>query len=115
MKFYHYPKCTTCIKARKFLIAKYPEMEIIDIKLNPLNYDQIKEYHQKANCELKKIFNTSGLSYKSLNLKEKLGSLSLDEAYKLLASDPMLIKRPVIILDDKVFFGFKEDHFKWLS
>ena len=102
MLFVCYPKCTTCQKARKWLQEKGMEFEERDIKIQNPTKEELKEWHEKSNLPLKKFFNTSGQSYRSLGLKDKLPTLSQDEAVKLLSSDGMLIKRPILIKDGKV-------------
>ena len=108
LKFICYPKCTTCQKARKWLYDNKIEYEFRDIKLDSPTLDELTEWHKKSGLPLKKFFNTSGLLYKSLDLKNKLPSMSGDEMLKLLASDGMLVKRPLLVEDDFVLVGFKE-------
>lgn len=108
LKFICYPKCTTCQKARKWLNDNKIEYEFRDIKLDKPTFDELTEWHKKSGLSLKKFFNTSGLLYKSLDLKNKLPTMSEDEMLKLLASDGMLVKRPLLIGDDFVLVGFKE-------
>ena len=107
-KFICYPKCTTCQKAKSWLDDNKIEYEFRDIKLNNPTLDELKEWHKKSGLPLKKFFNTSGLLYKSLDLKNKLPTMSEDEMLKLLASDGMLVKRPLLIGDSFVLVGFKE-------
>ena len=108
VKFICYPKCTTCQKARKWLDDNNIEYEFRDIKLDNPTLDELKEWHKKSGLPLKKFFNTSGLLYKSLDLKNKLPTMTDDEMLNLLASDGMLVKRPLLIGDDFVLVGFKE-------
>ena len=108
VKFICYPKCTTCQKARKWLDDNKIEYELRDIKLDNPKLDELTEWHKKSGLPLKKFFNTSGLLYKSLDLKNKLPTMSEDEMLKLLASDGMLVKRPLLICDNFVLVGFKE-------
>ena len=108
VKFICYPKCTTCQKAQKWLGDNQIEYEFRDIKLYNPTLDELKEWHKKSGLPLKKFFNTSGLLYKSLALKNKLPTMSEDEMLKLLASDGMLVKRPLLIGDSFVLVGFKE-------
>lgn len=108
LKFICYPKCTTCQKARKWLDNNQIEYEIRDIKLNNPTLDELIEWHKKSGLPLKKFFNTSGLLYKSLDLKNKLPSMEEDEILNLLATDGMLVKRPLLIGDDFVLVGFKD-------
>ena len=107
-KFICYPKCTTCQKAKSWLDDNKIEYEFRDIKLNNPTLDELKEWHKKSGLPLKKFFNTSGLLYKSLDLKNKLPTMSEDEMLKLLASDGMLVKRPLLIGDSFILVGFKE-------
>ena len=108
VKFICYPKCTTCQKARKWLDDSQVEYEFRDIKLDNPTLDELTEWHKKSGLPLKKFFNTSGLLYKSLDLKNKLPTMTEDEMLKLLASDGMLVKRPLLIGDSSVLVGFKE-------
>ena len=108
LKFICYPKCTTCQKAKKWLDDNKIEYEFRDIKLDSPTLNELTEWHKKSGLPLKKFFNTSGLLYKSLDLKNKLPSMSGDEMLKLLASDGMLVKRPLLVGDDFVLVGFKE-------
>ena len=111
IKFICYPKCTTCQKARKWLDDNKIEYEIRDIKLDNPTLDELSEWYKKSGLPLKKFFNTSGLLYKSLDLKNKLPAMSEDEMLKLLATDGMLVKRPLVISDSFVLVGFKEDEY----
>lgn len=106
--FLCYPKCSTCKKAEKWLLDKGIEFEKRDIKTQNPSEDEIKEWHKKSNLPLKKFFNTSGQLYKSMNLKEKLPEMTEEEMYSLLATDGMLVKRPIFVKVDKVLVGFKE-------
>ena len=112
MQFICYPKCTTCQKAKKWLDANgvvYDERHIED---NNPTVDELKAWHTQSGLPLKKFFNTSGLQYKALNLKDKLPAMSEAEQFALLASDGMLVKRPLLIGDDFVLVGFKEDEWQ---
>ena len=109
--FLCYPKCTTCQKARKWLDDNKIEYEIRDIKLDNPTLDELSEWYKKSGLPLKKFFHTSGLLYKSLDLKNKLPTMSEDEMLKLLATDGMLVKRPLLIGDDFLLVGFKEDEY----
>ena len=112
IKFICYPKCTTCQKAKKWLDDNKIEYELRDIKLDNPTLDELVEWHKISELHLKKFFNTSGLLYKSLDLKNKLPTMSEKEMLRLLASDGMLVKRPLLIGDDFVLVGFKEDEWK---
>ena len=108
MKFICYPKCSTCRKAKKWLDehnVEYTERHIADEKPT---YDELKEWYEKSRLPLKKFFNTSGLLYKEMKLKDKLPSMSEEEQLRLLATDGMLVKRPILVTGDKVLVGFKE-------
>ena len=109
IKFICYPKCTTCQKAQKWLDDNKIEYEFRDIKLDNPTLDELTEWHKKSGVPLKKFFNTSGLLYKSLDLKNKLPAMTDDEMLKLLATDGMLVKRPLVIGEEFVFVGFKEN------
>ena len=111
VKFICYPKCTTCQKAQKWLNDHKIEYEFRDIKLDNPTLNELTEWYKKSGLPLKKFFNTSGLLYKSLDLKNKLPTMSEDEMLKLLATDGMLVKRPLLIGDGFVFVGFKEDEY----
>lgn len=108
MLFIYYPKCSTCLKAKKWLDENHIKYTQRDIKENNPTYVELKEFYEKSGLPLKKFFNTSGLIYKSMNLKDKLLSMSEDEQLKLLATDGMLVKRPIIVADDFVLTGFNE-------
>ena len=112
LKFICYPKCTTCQKAQKWLDDNKIEYEFRDIKLDNPTLDELTEWYKKSGLPLKKLFNTSGLLYKSLDLKNKLPTMTDDEMLKLLATDGMLVKRPLLIGDDFVLVGFKEDEYE---
>ena len=108
MKFVCYPRCTTCKKAQAYLTANNVEFELCDIKENNPSEDELRAWHKASGLPLKKFFNTSGLQYKALQLKDKLPTMSEDEQFELLASDGMLVKRPILITDTTVLVGFKE-------
>ena len=112
--FVEYPKCTTCQKAKKWLVDNGVEFTDRHIKENNPSYDELKEWHAKSCLPLKKLFNTSGLLYKSMGLKDKLPDMSEDEMLTLLASDGMLVKRPLVIADDFVLVGFKTQEWEKL-
>ena len=109
MHFICYPKCTTCQRAKKFLDEKGLSYEIRDIKADSPSAEEIRKWHKASGLPLKKFFNTSGLLYKEMNLKEKLGKMNEEEMYSLLASDGMLVKRPILVNGQTVLVGFKEE------
>lgn len=108
MLFLEYPKCTTCQKAKKWLNEhniEYTDRHIVED--NP-SYEELKEWYGKSGLPLKKFFNTSGMLYKEMQLKDKLPAMNEQEQLQLLASNGMLVKRPLIINGEKVLTGFKE-------
>lgn len=108
MLFIEYPKCSTCQKAKKWLDEngiEYTDRHIVE---NNPTYEELKEWHERSGLPLKRFFNTSGMLYKSMQLKDKLPTMSDDEQLKLLATDGMLVKRPLIVSDDFVLTGFRE-------
>lgn len=105
--FVEYPKCTTCQKAKKFLQEKGVTFEDRHIKEQNPTREELREWWQRSGLELKKFFNTSGMQYKALGLKDKLPAMSEEEQLALLASDGMLVKRPVLVNDEFVLVGFK--------
>lgn len=111
--FVEYPPCTTCQKAKKWLEAHHIDFEDRHIKEQNPTFEELKLWHERSGLPLKRFFNTSGLLYKSLELKEKLPSMSEEEQLRLLATDGMLVKRPVIVADDFVLTGFKEN--EWIE
>ena len=108
IKFICYPKCTTCQRAKKWLDDNKIEYELRDIKLDNPSFEELTEWYNKSGLPIKKFFNTSGLLYKSLDLKNKLPQMTEEEMLKLLATDGMLVKRPLLIGDDFVLVGFRE-------
>ena len=113
MQFLCYPKCTTCQKAKKWLEEhkiQYTERHIAEDRPT---FDELKEWHQKSGLPLKKFFNTSGLLYKEMQLKDKLPAMSEEEMLKLLATNGMLVKRPLLVAEDWVLVGFKES--EWME
>ena len=113
MLFVEYPKCTTCQKAKKFLADNNVNFTARHIKEDNPSYDELKSWYEKSDLPLKKFFNTSGLLYKSMDLKNKLPTMSEDEQLKLLSTDGMLVKRPILITDTKILVGFREN--EWLD
>lgn len=116
LKFYWYPKCSTCQKAKKWLVANSVEFQEIHIVEHPPSKDELKKMAEADGVELKKFFNTSGQVYRELQLKDKLGGMTEDEQLELLASNGMLIKRPLAWDGENTTLGFKEEAYKnsWL-
>lgn len=108
MLFIEYPKCTTCQKAKKWLDDHGIAYTDRHIKENPPTYEELKAWHARSGLPLRRFFNTSGLVYKAMNLRERLDGMSEEEQLRLLATDGMLVKRPLIVRDDLVLTGFKE-------
>ena len=108
IEFICYPKCTTCQKAKKWLDDNKIEYELRDIKEDNPSFEELTEWYKMSGLQLKKFFNTSGLLYKSMELKDKLPAMSEEAQLKLLATDGMLVKRPIVVDDGFVFVGFKE-------
>ena len=108
MTFICYPKCTTCQKAQKWLDENGISYTFRDIEMENPTYNELTAWHERSGLALKRFFNTSGLLYKSMGLKDKLPKMSEDEMLKRLATDGMLVKRPLLVGDDFVLVGFKE-------
>lgn len=108
MLFVCYPKCSTCKKAEQYLQAKGLSFTVRDIKTDNPTVDELRTWHEASGLPLKRFFNTSGIFYKQLGLKDKLPTMSEDEQLELLASDGMLVKRPLVIYDGGVLVGFKQ-------
>ena len=108
IEFICYPKCTTCQKAKKWLDDNKIEYELRDIKEDNPSFEELSAWYKTSGLPLKKFFNTSGLLYKSMELKDKLPNMSEEEQLKILATDGMLVKRPLIIGEDFVLVRFKE-------
>ena len=108
MLFIEYPKCSTCQKAKKWLDDNGIKYDDRHIKENNPSFEELKEWYEKSGLPLKRFFNTSGMLYKSMNLKDKLPEMSEDEQLRLLSTNGMLVKRPLLIGDDFVLCGFRE-------
>ncbi len=106
--FLQYPPCTTCKKAKAWLDERGVAYEARNIKEENPTAEELKAWHEKSGLPLKKFFNTSGLAYKALGLKDRLPTMSEEEQYQLLASDGMLVKRPLVVGEDFVLVGFRE-------
>ncbi|WP_102273953.1 arsenate reductase family protein [Cytobacillus massiliigabonensis] len=117
LTFYWYPKCGTCRKAKKWLDDHNLAYEAIHIADNPPSASDLKSLYEKSGLDIKKFFNTSGQKYRELGLKDKVKSLSNDELLDLLATDGMLIKRPIVTDGNNVTVGFKEEDYEktWLA
>ena len=112
IKVYCYSKCSTCKKALKWLDDNKIEYSLIDIKEDHPDEKTLRKLYKKSGLPLRKFFNTSGMLYRELNLKDKVKTASEDELLEILSTNGMLIKRPLLVLEDKVLVGFKEDQWK---
>ena len=110
--FLQYPKCTTCRKAKKFLQENNVTFDDRDITIDNPTVEELEKWIDLSGLEIKKFFNTSGVLYKEMKLKDKIKDMSREEMIKLLATDGKLVKRPLLICDDKVLVGFKEEQYK---
>lgn len=108
MLFVEYPRCTTCKKAKKWLDDNHISYMDRHIKEDNPTVEELKEWHARSGLPLKRFFNTSGNLYKEMGLKDKLPSMSEEEQYALLATDGMLVKRPILVTQDTILVGFKE-------
>ncbi|WP_066315358.1 arsenate reductase family protein [Bacillus sp. FJAT-29814] len=117
LTFYWYPKCGTCRNAKKWLDEHELSYQAVHIVDNPPSREEIKNFYQKSGLELKKFFNTSGMKYRELGVKDKLKTATEDELLDLLASDGMLLKRPILTDGEHVTVGFKEDEYEkiWMK
>ena len=109
-----YPKCSTCQKAKKWLDEKGVEYEARDIKEENPTVEELKEWHKKSGLPLKRFFNTSGMLYKEMKLKDRLPDMSEEEQFELLVTDGMLVKRPILVAEEKAFPGFREKEWEEL-
>ena len=114
MLFLCYPKCTTCQKARAFLDERGLSYTFRDIKEDRPTLEELRRWHAMSGLPLKKFFNTSGLQYKAWALKDRLPTMTEEEQFALLAGDGMLVKRPLLICDDKVLVGFRREEYESL-
>ena len=108
MEFINYSKCSTCKKAKNFLDSNSIKYEDRQIKENNPSYDEIKTWINKYNVSIRKLFNTRGILYREMDLKNKLENMTEDEMARLLATDGMLVKRPILVTDNNILIGFKE-------
>ena len=114
MLFVYYPKCSTCQRAKKWLEEKQIIFEARDVQLQNPTKEELIEWHQRSGLPLKKFFNTSGMLYREMQLKDRLPEMSEEEQYDLLASDGMLVKRPIVVTEDLVLVGFREKEWEKL-
>ena len=115
MLFVCYPKCTTCQKAKKWLTEKGLSFEERDIKTENPTKEELEAWYKKSGLPLKRFFNTSGILYKEMKLKDRLPEMTEDEQLTLLSTDGMLVKRPILISDEQVLVGFKEKEWETLK
>lgn len=108
MLFVQYPKCTTCQRAKKWLDDNALEYQSRHIKEDNPTYEEIKLWYEQSGLPIKRFFNTSGMLYKSMNLKDRLPDMSVEEQLRLLATDGMLVKRPIVVTETVVLTGFRE-------
>lgn len=111
MLFIYYKKCSTCRNAKSFLDNHHIKYEERDITLENPTKEELKEWISKYNLDINKLFNTSGLVYRELNLKDKIKNMSFDEKLLALSQNGMLVKRPILIMDDKILIGYKENDY----
>lgn len=110
--FLEYPKCSTCVKAKKFLLENGVEFEDRHIVENNPSKEELERWIDKSGLEVKKFFNTSGVVYREMNLKDKIKYMSKEECILLLSTNGMLVKRPLLVMENEVIPGFKEDKYK---
>lgn len=113
--FLQYPKCSTCRKAKKCLEENGIKFIDRDITIDNPTKEELKKWYEKSGLELKRFFNTSGVLYREMGLKDKIKEMTEDEMLELLATDGKLVKRPILVNDNKVLVGFKEDDYKNLK
>ncbi|MDO4324184.1 MAG: arsenate reductase family protein [Lachnospiraceae bacterium] len=112
--FICYPKCSTCKKAEKWLKEHEIPYQFRDIKQDRPSREELAEWHEKSGLELKRFFNTSGTLYKEMKLKDRLPAMTDEEKLELLATDGMLVKRPILVTEDRIFTGFREKEWEEL-
>ena len=112
MLFLQYPRCTTCQKAKKWLDENGVSYEDRHIKEDNPTYEELKVWYEKSGLPLKKFFNTSGIQYRALELKDKLPTMTEEEQLQLLATDGMLVKRPLVVTDTTILTGFKAEEWE---
>ena len=108
MVLFEYPRCSTCQKAKKYLESKNFNFGVRNIVIDKLNINELDRLIQKSGKDINKFFNTSGLKYRELKLKDRIQTMSYEEKLQILSTDGMLVKRPLLELGDKVLIGFKE-------
>jgi len=113
--FVEYPKCSTCQKAKKWLLEHEVEFTDRNMKEENPSSEELKEWHERSGLDIKRFFNTSGILYKEMKLKDRLPELTLEEKYELLATDGMLVKRPVLVTEQGVLTGFKPEEWEKLT
>lgn len=113
--FVEYPKCSTCQKAKKWLVEHQVEFTDRNIKEERPAKEELREWHEKSGLDIKRFFNTSGMLYKQMKLKDQLPEMTLEEKYELLATDGMLVKRPVLVTEQGVVTGFKPEEWEKLT
>lgn len=109
MLLHEYPRCSTCQKAKRYLEDKNFNFEVRNIVIDKLNINELDRLIQKSEKDINKFFNTSGLKYRELKLKDKIQTMSYEEKIQILSTDGMLVKRPLLELDDTVLIGFREN------
>lgn len=114
MLFVCYPKCSTCQKAKKWLEEQGLEFELRDIKTENPTKEELRDWYQKSGLPLKRFFNSSGMLYKEMKLKDRLPEMSEEEQLKLLSTDGMLVKRPILVMKDRVLVGFRQKEWESL-
>lgn len=115
MLLIEYPKCSTCVKARKYLDSQKISYEVRDIVNDKLSVKELDGLIKKSKKDINKFFNTSGLKYRALHLKDKLPTMSYEEKLEILSTDGMLVKRPLLVLEDNVLIGFKEKEWELIK
>ncbi|MCI9082361.1 MAG: arsenate reductase family protein [Lachnospiraceae bacterium] len=113
--FVEYPKCSTCQRAKKWLIEHQVEFEDRNIKEEHPDSEELRAWHTRSGLDIKRFFNTSGVLYREMELKDRLSNMTLEEKYELLATDGMLVKRPILVTEKGVAAGFKPEEWERLA
>lgn len=113
--FVEYPKCSTCQRAKKWLIEHQVEFEDRNIKEEHPDSEELRVWHTRSGLDIKRFFNTSGVLYREMKLKDRLSNMTLEEKYELLATDGMLVKRPILVTEKGVAAGFKPEEWERLA